>query len=186
MKVTLSGRPAPGFQGPAIVIFNHQSGLDPIILCRVMRANIIGIAKKELRFNPVLGPLLWFAETIFIDRFAQTQNRAAFLPALKALQRGMIIAIAPEGRRQSAEPLATFHTGAFRLALEAGVPVIPIVIHDAARLLAPHRTDLHPGTVHVEILPAIEGAQWQGKAASAMAEWAHSQMRAALCAGPSH
>lgn len=186
MHVNITGLPAEGIKGPAIVVFNHQSGLDPIILCRALRADLVGIAKKELRYNPVLGPLLWFAGTLFFDREDQRAQRATYRPALEALGRGLIIVIAPEGRRQAAEPLAPFRTGAFRLALEAGVPLLPVVIHGASVLLAPRSTALHPGEVHVQVLPPVDACRWRGKPVEALATAVHSDMRAALCAGPGH
>lgn len=180
-------QPAAGLRlrQPAIIIFNHQSGLDPIILCRVVGRNVIGIAKRELKCNPVLGPLLWFAETIFVDRFDQQQKQAAVQPALDALARGLSIAIAPEGKRQSAQPLGSFRSGPFRLAVSAGVPVVPVVIHDSAQLLAPRCTDLYPGTVHVDVLPAIDTASWRDKPPAELADYVHAQMLERLCIGPS-
>lgn len=184
MKVEVRGLPSGGLKGPAMVVLNHQSGLDPIIVCHVIETNVIGIAKKELKYNPLLGPLFWFAESIFVDRADKEQKRSTLIPVQQAFSRGLIIAVAPEGRRQSAEPLAAFRTGAFRLAVEAGVPVIPFVIHDSARLLGTRRTDLHPGTVHVEVLPAIDASMWRDKSVQALTDHVYSLMRERLSRGP--
>lgn len=184
MKVVVQGVPAGGLKGPAMVMLNHQSGLDPIIVCHVIKTNVIGIAKKELKYNPLLGPLFWFAESIFVDRADREQKRATLLPVQQAFSRGLIIAVAPEGRRQSVEPLGAFRTGGFRLAVEAGVPIIPFVIHDSARLLGPRRTDLHPGTVQVEVLPAIDTMAWRDQPVQALTDHVRMVMLAALERGP--
>lgn len=184
MTIEVNGLPSGGLKGPGMVVLNHQSGLDPIIVCHVIETNVIGIAKKELKYNPLLGPIFWFAESIFVDRSDKEQKRATLLPVQLAFARGLIIAVAPEGRRQSTEALAAFRTGGFRLAVEAGVPVIPFVIHDSARLLGPRRTDLHPGTVHVDVLPAIDSKQWRDQPVQALTDHVYSLMLERLSRGP--
>lgn len=188
MRVEVRGAPPDGFKGPALVVLNHQSGLDPIIVCYVLKTNLLGIAKQELKFNPLLGPLFWFLGSIFVDRNDREQRRNALRPVREALARGLLIVVAPEGRRQSMEPLGPFRSGGFRLALETGVPVIPLVIHDSRELLAPRRTDLRPGTVHVDVLPAIDTRAWRTAAGQegevdALTLHVHEIMRAALEGG---
>lgn len=140
---------------PAVFIFNHQSGLDPIILCRVIRRDIIGMAKVELRRNPILGPLLWFGETIFVDRKDAEKRQAAYGPAVDALSRGRSIAISPEGTRTHNNQLGEFRAGAFRIAKAANVPVVPIVIYNAGQRLGAKSIKLYPGTIDVEVLQPI-------------------------------
>lgn len=184
MKVEIKGLPIGGLKGPALVVLNHQSGLDPIIVCHVIKSNVVGIAKRQLKYNPLLGPLFWFAESIFVDRADREQRRIALQGARIAFSRGLIVAVAPEGRRQSAEPLAPFRLGGFRLATDAGVPIVPLVIHDSAKLLPPRSRELRPGTVHVDILPAIDTREWQDKTDEALAAFVHAAMLQALLREP--
>lgn len=141
---------------PAIFIFNHQSGLDPIILCTVIQRDVIGIAKEQLRYHPVIGPLLWFGETIFIDRLDKANRRAVYAPALDAIEKGRSIAIAPEGTRVNDMPIGEFKLGAFRIAQEANIPVVPIVIYNAKARLPARSRYLTTGPIDVEVLTPIE------------------------------
>lgn len=157
------------YQGPAIYLFNHQSGLDPIILCYVIRRDVVAIAKSKWRRHPVIGPLLWFGETVFIDerKLSQSNDRAAarfesvYRPATDILQRGRSVAIAPEGTRISDRPLGEFKLGAFRIAQLAQVPIIPIVIYNAGERLKAGGIRLYPGPIEIELLPPVYPAQFQ-------------------------
>ena len=155
--------------GPAVYLFNHQSGLDPILLCYVIRRNVVAIAKSKWRQHPVIGPLLWFGETVFIDEKAlsQSTDRAAaryesvYQPAIDILHRGRSLAIAPEGTRISDRLLGDFKLGAFRIAQLAQVPIIPIVIYNAGERLPAGGTRLYPGAIHMEVLSPVYPEQFQ-------------------------
>ncbi|MCG8311619.1 MAG: 1-acyl-sn-glycerol-3-phosphate acyltransferase [Pseudomonadales bacterium] len=140
---------------PCVFVFNHQSGLDPIILCHLIRKDVIALAKIELKNNPIIGPLLWFGETIFVDRIDPKKKQQIYAPAVAALKNGRSIAIAPEGKRVNHAAIGTFKHGAFKIAAQAGVPVIPIVIKDAKKCLPAKSIELHTGSIHIEILPPI-------------------------------
>src|SRR4029077_20696832 len=82
---------------PAVFIFNHQSAVETLLLCKLLRRDFVGIAKKELRRNPVFGLMGAVGGTIFVDRFNHDQAVHALEPAVDALRRGLSIVIAPEG-----------------------------------------------------------------------------------------
>jgi len=141
---------------PCVFIFNHQSGLDPILLCHVLQHDITAIAKTELKHNPITGPLLSFGKTIFIDRIDENSRKQAYQPAFEALQQGRSIVIAPEGTRVNNRVVGPFKLGAFNIAAAANVAIVPIVILDAKKCLAAKSNQLYPGTIHIEILDPIE------------------------------
>lgn len=134
---------------PAVFVFNHQSGVDPVLLCTLLRGGVVGVAKRSLRFHPLLGPLLWLAGTVFVERGAG-RGGMALAPARRVLQQGLAVAIAPEGHRPAT--LGRFRPGALHLAREAGVPLIPVVIHDSAAILPRGALLMRPGRVHVTVL----------------------------------
>ncbi|MBZ2189774.1 1-acyl-sn-glycerol-3-phosphate acyltransferase [Alcanivorax sp. JB21] len=139
---------------PAVFVINHQSGADPIIVARLLRRNITGVAKKSLRRHPLLGPLLRLAGAAFVDRDAGAGS-AALQPALARLKQGYGIVIAAEGRRSPDGRLLPFRPGALWLAREAGVPVVPIVLHNSRVILPPGALVMHSSTVAVTVLSPI-------------------------------
>jgi putative phosphoserine phosphatase/1-acylglycerol-3-phosphate O-acyltransferase len=145
---------------PAVFIFNHQSGIDMLLLCKLLRRDIVGIAKQELRTNPLFGPAFALAGTVFIDRFNHEKAIQALQPAVEALQQGLSIVIAPEGTRSPTPRLGRFKKGAFHLAMAANVPIVPIVFRNALDALPKHALVVRPATVEVVVLPPISTAAW--------------------------
>ena len=117
---------------PAIFIFNHQSRLDGLIIKNLLRSDVAEVTTNEVPTAPVL------------ERLAE----------------GCSIAIAPEGTRSSTPKVGAFKEGAFRLAMQAGVPIVPIVIRNAGELLWRGSTFLRSGTLDVVVLPPISVEDW--------------------------
>jgi len=145
---------------PAVFIFNHQSGIDMLLLCKLLRRDIIGIAKQEIRTNPLFGPAFALAGTVFIDRFDRERAIEALQPAVDALRQGLSIAIAPEGTRSPTPRLGRFKKGAFHLAMAARVPIVPIVFRNALDALPKHALVVRPATVEAVVHPPISTAGW--------------------------
>lgn len=145
---------------PAVFIFNHQSGLDMLLICKLLRRDFVGIGKKELESNPILGPVMSFAGTVFIDRMNHEKAIEALGPAVDALRHGMSLAIAPEGTRTTSPHPTRFKKGAFYMAMEAGVPVVPIVLHNTLDALPKHWFFVRPTTIDVTVLPPIDTTKW--------------------------
>lgn len=145
---------------PAVFLFNHQSGLDPMLLCKLLRRDMVGVAKQELRGNPVFGPAFALAGTVFIDRFDHGKAVEALKPAVDALRQGTSLVIAPEGTRSPTPRLGRFKKGAFRVAMAAGVPIVPIVLRNTNEALPKHAVFVRPATVEVTVLPPIDTRDW--------------------------
>lgn len=145
---------------PAVFIFNHQSGLDSLLLCKLLRRDMVAIAKEELRANPIFGPAFALAGTVFIDRFDHSRAIEALRPAVQALHEGLSIVVAPEGTRMPTPRLGRFKKGAFHIAMSAGVPIVPIVFRNTADALPKHALFVRPTTVEVEILAPIPTTEW--------------------------
>jgi 1-acyl-sn-glycerol-3-phosphate acyltransferase len=145
---------------PAVFTFNHRSGVDPIILCALLRRDFVGVAKMEIRRNPLLGPAFAFADTVFLDRGDRSQAIRSLEPAVDTLRRGLAIAMAPEGTRSDAAGLGRFKKGAFRVAMAAGVPIVPIVIHNSGDILPRDGYVMMAGTVDVTVHPPVPTAGW--------------------------
>ncbi|HVN83964.1 MAG TPA: HAD-IB family hydrolase [Candidatus Binatia bacterium] len=146
---------------PAVFIFNHQSGVDVMLLCKLLRRDMVGIAKQEVRRNPIFGPAFALAGTVFIDRFNREKAIEAMQPAIDALRQGLSIAIAPEGTRSPTPRLGPFKKGAFHLAMAARAPIVPIVFRNALDALPKHAVVVRPATIEVVVRPPIATTHWK-------------------------
>jgi putative phosphoserine phosphatase/1-acylglycerol-3-phosphate O-acyltransferase len=147
-------------QRPAVFIFNHQSGLDAILMLKLLRRDLTGVAKKEIRNNPIFGPLFSAAGVVFVDRSHTTKAIDALRPAVEALRQGRSLAISPEGTRSTTVRLGLFKKGAFHMAMQAGVPVVPVVFRNVLDALPKHALVVRPATVEAVVLPPIDTRHW--------------------------
>lgn len=145
---------------PAVFIFNHQSQFDVIVVPAVLGGGVSAVAKKELIKNPIFGPLMRFVEVTFIDRADTARAKEALAPVVDTLRAGLSIAVAPEGTRSYTPQPGPFKKGAFHIARQAGVPVIPVVIRNAGDIVRRNSMIVRPGTVEVAILPPIDVGDW--------------------------
>ncbi|HEX4563853.1 MAG TPA: HAD-IB family hydrolase [Solirubrobacteraceae bacterium] len=146
---------------PCVFLMNHQSKLDPIIAMRLLRGGFTGVAKKEAANVPGFGQFFRLAGVVFIDRTNTAQAKAALAPAVTKLREERIsLLIAPEGTRSATPRLGMFKKGAFHIAMQARVPVVPIVIHNASEVMWRGSQTLHGGTVDVTVLPPVDTSRW--------------------------
>jgi putative phosphoserine phosphatase/1-acylglycerol-3-phosphate O-acyltransferase len=145
---------------PCVFIFNHQSSLDVLLLCKLLRRDFVGVAKQELRRIPVLGEIAALLGTVFIDRANSSAAIQALQPAVDALRSGTSLAIAPEGTRAPTPRLGRFKKGAFHMAMQARVPIVPIVIRNALDALPKSGLVVRPATVDVVVLPPVSTRDW--------------------------
>jgi len=149
---------------PAVFVFNHQSKADVVIIARLLRRDFAGVGKKEIKNSPIIGKTLELAGTVFIDR----ENAASAIEAMQPLVDAMrnerkSVVIAPEGTRTISPKLAPFKKGAFHLAIQAGVPVVPIVIHNAGDVAPKGDFVFRPATVEVDVLPPVDTSDWRAE-----------------------
>ncbi len=145
---------------PAVFLFNHQSQLDVFVLAALLRKDFTGVAKKSLKNDPFFGPIGYLGDVAYIDRSNSTEARKGLEPAVESLRRGKSIAIAPEGTRSPTPRLLPFKKGPFHMAMQAGVPVVPIVMRNCGEIMAAHSMVIHPGTVDVAVLPPVPTEDW--------------------------
>jgi HAD superfamily hydrolase (TIGR01490 family) len=145
---------------PAVFLFNHQSQLDVLILAKLLRSGFTGVAKKELANHPGFGLAFRLADVAFVDRGHAERARQALAPAVHKLQEGVSLVIAPEGTRSATPALGPFKKGAFHVAMQAGVPVVPIVIRNAGELMWRNASTIRPGSVQIAVLPPIPTDGW--------------------------
>lgn len=142
---------------PAVFIINHQSSLvDAIVTFRVLRDGFTVVAKKEVRSIPLIGQATWLADWAYVDRVGdRAKARQAIAHAVEKLEAGVSVIIAPEGTRSYGPMPGPFKKGAFFMAREAGVPVIPLIMRNAGELMWRNGKALKRGTVEVVVRPPI-------------------------------
>ena len=145
---------------PAVFIFNHQSSTDALILSRLLRRDFAGVAKKEMQSNPLLGTILGAVGTVFIDRSDHDKAIEILQPAVDSLKQGTSFVIAPEGQRGRGYKLGPFKMGAFHIAMQAGVPVVPIVIANSADSMPKSGVIIRPARIKVKVLPPVKTNDW--------------------------
>ncbi|GGL29356.1 HAD-IB family hydrolase [Nocardia jinanensis] len=146
---------------PAVFVFNHQSQIDSMIIPYILRESFTPVVTIKVKHYPVFGALLRFVGTLFIDRSTPGGAKEALNSLVVQLRTGRSVAIAPEGRISPTPRLQDFKQGAFRLAAQAGVPIVPIVIRDAGRAMWRKALTIRPGTIDVMILDPIDTCSWE-------------------------
>ncbi|RSH89433.1 1-acylglycerol-3-phosphate O-acyltransferase [Saitozyma podzolica] len=141
----------------AVLLGNHQSFLDILYLGRIFPKRAAIMAKRELQWSPLLGQYLTLSGAVMVDR----KNRKNAVAALEKAgddmkKKGLSLWIFPEGTRSSsAEPkLLPFKKGAFHLAVQAQVPIVPVVCENYHRLFD-GRTRMERGRLRIKVLPPI-------------------------------
>lgn len=141
-----------------VIVANHQSLVDIYVVYGYLPKDFKWVMKKELRSIPILGIACEAMGHIIVDR----SNTEAALDTINAAREritdGMSVVFFPEGTRSRLGDLKPFKKGAFRLAIELELPILPVVIHGTDKILPSDTTDLVPGKATLEILPPIETA----------------------------
>lgn len=138
--------------GRQILVANHESWYDVLALAGYLPVEYRFVAKKELERVPVFGPSWQACGHISIDR----QDRASAIESLEEAarqirERDTTIVMFPEGTRSADGELQSFKKGAFVLAIQARVPVVPVGIVGSRDVLAKHRWRIRPGTIRIRI-----------------------------------
>ncbi len=149
--------------GPAVVVSNHPSYLDPILLSLRVRRPIRFMAWNALFRVPLLGAFIRAFGAFPVDP-RPGHGREAFQKARDLLLRGKVVGIFPEGRRSRTgwlEP--TLREGAIRLALETGAPLVPATITGAFRAWPYFRSLPAPARITVRYHDPIDPSPWRGR-----------------------
>ena len=129
---------------------NHQSNFDvPIVMAAVDTLQMRWVSKRAVRKVPVIGLCMQCTHQVFVDRESPTQALAVIRQVKKLLKADISVAFFPEGTRTRDGRLQDFKPGGFAVAVEAGVPVVPISIKGSGALWPPGGLDIRPGTVEV-------------------------------------
>ena len=160
IKLTVTGKENVPKNEPVIFIANHCSHLDIGCLCAALPVNLHFMGKKELIFTPVVGWYMFVAGHIFIDRSNKKKAILSIAKAAKKISEGKSVVIFPEGTRSKSGKLGVLKKGAFHLALQANVKIVPVTINGTFNVWKSGAFKITPGNVSVIIGKPINQTQY--------------------------
>ncbi|MGD8664916.1 MAG: lysophospholipid acyltransferase family protein [Desulfobacterales bacterium] len=156
IKVTVEGLSRIDPQHPYIYMPNHQSNFDIPVLLGHLTVQFRWLAKKELFKIPIFGHAMRKAGYISIDR----QNRQSAFESLEVaadkIRNGISVLIFPEGTRSRDGKIRPFKKGGFVTAINAGVPIVPIIINGTRAIMTKGKFRVNPGQIHMSIQEPID------------------------------
>src|SRR5208282_3702322 len=139
-----------------IFMSNHVSNLDPPITIPLIPRRTSVMVKKELFSVPILGRAMRMGSLVPVDRGHREAGIESVRIAKQVVQQGLNMTIYVEGKRSFDGKLLPFKKGPFYLAMECGVPVVPITITGTLAVMPKGRFAIRPGMVTVNFHPPIE------------------------------
>ncbi|MCK5097521.1 MAG: 1-acyl-sn-glycerol-3-phosphate acyltransferase [Desulfobacteraceae bacterium] len=155
VKVKVLGEENFSIEKSYIIVANHQSMADIIILQAYIKLTIKWIMKKELGSIPIFGFACQKLGCIYVDRFNHASALASMRVAQKRLSKTSSVIFFPEGTRTRDGKLLDFKKGAFRFAMATGIPILPVTIKDSMDILPADSLDVSPGSTTIIVHPPI-------------------------------
>ncbi len=152
--IQVGGVPPATVPHPAVVVSNHQSQADIPLVSR-LPWEMKWVGKKELFDIPVMGWLMKLADDIAVDRKDPASRASVLTRAQRKLEHGTSVMFFAEGTRSRDGRVKKFHDGAFRLAIDAGVPVVPIALDGTMDALPKHGWQFSRADVRMDVLPPV-------------------------------
>jgi 1-acyl-sn-glycerol-3-phosphate acyltransferase len=148
---------------PQVLVSNHVSFYDVFALAGIVPAPFAFVAKKELEKIPFFGMAWKAAGHISVDR----SDRASAMQSLRRAgqsirEKRSTVIIFPEGTRSLTDQMLPFKKGAFTLAMEAAVPVVPVIVRGSAEIQRPGSLRIRPQTIHVYFGEPIHPSEYAG------------------------
>lgn len=156
IRVAVIGREHVDPKQSYVITANHQSGYDIYVLYGWLGIDFKWVLKQELRRAPALGIACDRLGHVFIDR----SNTEAAIRSLEVAKRrivgGTSVLFFPEGTRSEDGRLLPFKKGAFRMALDLGLPILPVTLVGTRQILPPNTIRLFPGSAQLIFHPPID------------------------------
>jgi 1-acyl-sn-glycerol-3-phosphate acyltransferase len=146
--------------GVCVFAANHISNVDPLAFVPAIPRRVSLLAKKELFRIPFLSAAMRLAKFVPVARRDPEAAAASVDTAVAHLKEGLSFAVYPEGTRSPDGRLRPFKKGAFVMAIQAGVPVVPVSIAGAQHLMRKGDRAIHPGEVVVRFGPPVDASQF--------------------------
>jgi len=136
---------------PCVLVANHQNGLDIPVVADCLPVPFGFVAKAELERVPFLGAALRYSPSVFVTRSDPRRSLESMRRAAARIRAGSSVLVFPEGARSYDGQMSAFQKGAFQLAVESGVPIVPVTILDGPAVFNEKRRVSRPGVIHVVV-----------------------------------
>ena len=156
MRIIVRG--AHSLPSPCILVANHCSYIDGVVLTAALPPMFSFVIKREMSRFPLVSTLLHRIGSEFVDRTDRKAGARDTRRLLRSAANGQALAFFPEGTFSEEVGLLRFHIGAFAAAARAHMPVVPVAIKGTRHCLPPGSIWPNPGPIEVEILPLLSGA----------------------------
>ncbi len=163
IKVTVKGLSNLNRAGSFIYMPNHVSNFDIPVLQAYLPVQFRWIAKAELFKIPIFGYAMKRAGYISIDRFDRKGAIQSLNNAAEIIRNGTSVIIFPEGTRSQNQSIQSFKKGGFVLAVDSGVPIIPVIIHGTWSIMQKKQILVKPGNVVLEIKKPVNTLDYTRK-----------------------
>jgi 1-acyl-sn-glycerol-3-phosphate acyltransferase len=177
IKVRVEGLSGMDFKRPYIYMANHQSNFDIPVLLGHLTIQFRWLAKMELFRIPIFGRAMRKAGYISIDRNDRRSAINSLKAAAEKIKNGVSVLIFPEGTRSRDGKIRPFKKGGFVMAIESGVPIVPVVISGTREIMTKGKFRVNPGQIHMRILAPIDTSTYTRKTKEVLME----RVRRVIC-----
>ncbi len=160
---------------------NHQSLIDVPVLWTYLKRNVGYLAKKELLRNPVLRYGFPVIGVVPIDRSNTAAAVSSARIAVENLRRGKSYVVYPEGTRSPDGRLLPFKKGAFLMAMDAGVPVVPVTVSGGTAVMPKGGIRIYPSTIRIIVHEPIPAGAYSRETLADLINIARAKIQSALC-----
>ena len=166
--------------GTCIFVANHVSNIDPLAFAPHIPRRVSLLLKKELFRIPILSYGMRLAKFICVDRDSRQSAAESLKQSLRYLHEGLSFALYPEGTRSPDGRLRSFKRGAFVMAIQAGVPIVPVSIAGAQKIMGKGEWAIQPGEIIIRFAAAVDPTEYTVGKLSELLARVHSEVAAGL------
>lgn len=178
-KVTVQGRENIP---PGVCLFaaNHTSNADAPAIVGAIPRRIAILGRKSLFDIPVVGTAFRLAKFVPVDRENRDAALASVQEAVKYIREGFSFLVYPEGTRSPDGRLRRFKKGSFAIAIEAGIPIVPVACSGAHRIMKKNSLTIRPGKVMVRFGKPIDASEYKIDQRDELAQRVHDAVAGEL------
>ncbi|KFP80183.1 1-acyl-sn-glycerol-3-phosphate acyltransferase alpha, partial [Acanthisitta chloris] len=157
IQIVVKGKEHLRSKKPFVMVLNHQTSLDILVMMQVLPSRCVIIAKKEILYMGTFGLACWLGGVVFIDRKKREESINILSEVAQSLHKDNVcVLVYPEGTRNHGGSMLPFKRGAFQLAVKAQVPIVPVVLSSYYSFYHQKEKRFTPGKLIIQVLPEVQ------------------------------